>query len=113
MVTKGSLYRHFKGGIYKVICVGYHSETQEKMVVYKDIETDKVCIRPYDMFVSDVDHKKYPDVKQKKRFERIKKRIKSYSNDCCLYIPDDEDLNDDIDESSYLQGLKDGKEFNT
>ena len=79
MVKKGAIYRHFKGGMYKVLCIGYHSETQEKMVVYRDIETDKVCIRPYDMFISDVDHEKYPDVKQKKRFELItfnKKRNK-------------------------------------
>lgn len=76
MIIKGAKYKHFKGGIYEVIAVGYHSETQEKMVVYKDMETDKVYIRPYDMFVSDVDKKKYPNVKQKKRFELYKEPIK-------------------------------------
>jgi len=70
-VKVGRKYRHFKGDIYEVIAVGYHSETQEKMVVYKDVETGKVCIRPHAMFTSDVDHIKYPDVKQKKRFELI------------------------------------------
>ena len=74
IVKVGKKYRHFKGEIYKVIAIGYHSETGEKMVVYKNIETKKVCIRPYDMFISDVDKEKYPDAKQVKRFERVKKK---------------------------------------
>ena len=47
-----------------------NTETLEEMVVYKDDEN--VWVRPKEMFVSEVDHEKYPDVKQKYRFELIK-----------------------------------------
>ena len=82
---KGEIWRHFKGGYYKIICIGHHSETGEKMVVYVkvnpvyDISDDiyvvaaEPCIRPLEMFISEVDHEKYPDVKQKYRFERVEK----------------------------------------
>ena len=49
--------------IYKVLCVAMHTETQEKMVVYQALYGDyKYFVRPYEMFVSKVDHDKYPDV---------------------------------------------------
>lgn len=74
----GQLYRHFKGTVYRIITVGHHYETGEKMVVYYDVD-EKVsdvgdpCIRPLAMFMSEVDRSKYPNVKQKFRFEEIKK----------------------------------------
>jgi hypothetical protein len=82
---KSEIWRHFKGKYYKIICIGHHSETGEKMVVYarvtpvyepKDdvyVVTDEPCIRPLEMFMSEVDRVKYPDVKQKYRFERVEK----------------------------------------
>ena len=35
------------------------------MVVYQNVESKQIWVRPYDEFVSEVDHKKYPEVKQK------------------------------------------------
>lgn len=68
----GKRYRHFKGKIYVVIDIAVHTETDEIMVVYKRFLDSLVTwCRPLEMFMSDVDHKKYPDVKQKKRFERM------------------------------------------
>ena len=66
------IYRHFKGNLYTIEDVGYYSETKEKVVVYRALYGDhRLWCRPYTMFFSEVDHAKYPDVKQKYRFELV------------------------------------------
>ena len=76
-IKKGDIYRHFKGKMYQILDVVYDSETNnddepKKVVVYQALYGEKLkWTRPYEMFTSEVDHQKYPNVKQPYRFEKI------------------------------------------
>ena len=67
----GKKYKHFKGMEVLVEIIAKDSETLEPVVVYKHNGTNEYWARPYDMFNSEVDHNKYPDVEQKYRFEEV------------------------------------------
>lgn len=87
-LVPGTVVQHFKREtikdqdsdtyLYKILSFAEHTETKEKLVIYKALYRDDamgvnfgVYARPYDMFMSEVDHAKYPDIKQKYRFEEL------------------------------------------
>ena len=91
---KGDIVQHFKREkmtkeqlekdpnlyLYEIIGTSRHTENKELVMIYKPLyESDctegvDYAARPLDMFLSEVDHEKYPEIKQKYRFELEKER---------------------------------------
>lgn len=81
----GDIVQHFKREhvedrshyLYKILGFAEHTETGEKLVVYQALYKNDsgvnygIYCRPYKMFMGEVDHDKYPNYKQKYRFELI------------------------------------------
>ena len=66
------IFKHYKGKHYKVLNIGYHTETSKKLVIYEQLyENDYpygyVWCRPYNMFFGEI---KYEN-KNMKRFQQI------------------------------------------
>ena len=79
----GDIVRHFKREtlneeelrankyLYEIVGVAVHSETREEMMVYRALyDEGGMYVRPLQMFMEEVDHVKYPEIKQKYRFEK-------------------------------------------
>ena len=81
--ASGDIIQHFKREtvnqnsmqyLYEYIGVAMHSETRDRMIVYRALYGEKgLFVRPYEMFMEEVDHEKYPEIRQKYRFEKTQK----------------------------------------
>lgn len=64
------IYRHFKGDYYQIVDIAKHSETEEEYVVYRSLYGNgSLWVTPSSRFLSEVDHRKYPEIDQRYRFE--------------------------------------------
>lgn len=59
-------FKHFKGTIYTMLCTAQHSETNEKLVIYRN-EAGEIFARPYEMFFETIER----DGRLIKRFSEI------------------------------------------
>ena len=49
-------YRHFKGGMYEVVAIAKHSETEEELVIYRNLQDPKkIWARPLEMWFETVE----------------------------------------------------------
>lgn len=74
--SPNEVWRHFKGGKYKIITIAQETETGANLVIYEALYKEhKVFARQLSMFMSEVDHKKYPEVKfQKKKKKKLNEK---------------------------------------
>ena len=67
----GDVWKKNKKKDYRIVGVAEHTETKKKFVVYRAMYGGfELYVRPYEMFMSEVDRDKYPNAKQKYRFEK-------------------------------------------
>ena len=80
LMTQEDLQKEPNLYLYEIIGTSRHTESKEELMIYKPLyETEctngvDYAARPLEMFVSEVDHEKYPDIKQKYRFELVRRR---------------------------------------
>ena len=69
---KGKLFRHFKGDYYLMLDLVTHSETQEKLVLYRALYGEcELFVRPYDMFIEEVPEGRANPTGQRYRFQEV------------------------------------------
>ena len=77
-IKRGDIWRHFKGFVIRIIEPSvFNTETNDEYVVYKEISSNRKWARPKAMFLEELDHSKYPDIKDKYRFTKIAESKKS------------------------------------
>lgn len=80
-VQVNRVYQHYKGNYYYVLDIALHSETQERMVVYKPLyprQDSETWVRPEKMFLEEIPERPDNATGQKYRFELVEVLSKDY-----------------------------------
>ena len=56
-IEENRLYKHYKGNVYKILCFAQHSETNQKLIIYQNVEHKDIWARPYEMWNEIVDNR--------------------------------------------------------
>lgn len=98
---KKGIYRHYKGGEYRILNEALNTENKEAVVVYQDFkDNNKIWVRPKEMFLKEVEIKG----EKKPRFEFLREEeIESWENQCKRALADYQNL--------LKQSAKDKEEF--
>lgn len=72
MIKSGDKYRHYKGGIYKIVCIAKHADSRRTMVIYESVDDLKLWALDFNAF----DSIKIIDGRVVKRFEVINEKSK-------------------------------------
>jgi len=68
IINKNDIYRHYKGGEYKILDFGFSTENEVPVVIYQSLKDQKIWVRSQAEFIGEVEVKG----KIKPRFEFIK-----------------------------------------
>lgn len=55
----GATFQHFKGGVYRIVDFAKDTETQETLVIYKNVLNDELWARPISIFTAMVEKEDY------------------------------------------------------
>lgn len=128
-LQKGSIVKHFKyetlsdeakeAGVYTYEILetdAMHTETKESLVVYKalydgdafglHVKKGQTFARPSEMFFSEVDHEKYPEIKQKYRFEKLSENVTQRISEFSLYRMEWTGINDQKSFKNFVRKVQ-------
>jgi len=50
----GEIYKHYKGGLYQIMSIAKHTESLDRLIIYKCLKSNNVWARPYGNFISNI-----------------------------------------------------------